>query len=278
MKDWTILEILNWTREHFQEKKIENARLNAELLITHVLNLKRLELYMNFDQVVSRDDRETIKQMLIRRAKNEPLQYILGETEFYGYKFKVNSSVLIPRPETELLVEKVLENADGIRNVLEIGTGSGCIAITLAKELELESIDAVDISPETLLTAKKNAEFHKVKINFFRSDLFSEVTSQYDLIISNPPYISKTDFEDLPLEIQKFEPRSALLAPEEGLYFYRKILEDAGTHLKENGKIYFEIGHDQKDRIKLIAEKNGFMNIEFMKDLNGYDRIMLIGR
>jgi release factor glutamine methyltransferase len=233
---------------------------------------------MKFDRVVSETDREAIKQMLIRRGKKEPLQYILGETEFYGYKFKVDRSVLIPRPETEMLVEKVIENAVGVKNILDMGTGSGCIAVSLAKELEAVSIDAVDISPETLLTAQKNADLNEVEVNFFRSDLFSEITSQYDLIISNPPYISDTEFKDLPLEIKYFEPEAALLAPEEGLFFYRKILEKAGDHLKENGKIYFEIGHAQKAAIKLIAEKNGFENIEFVKDLNGYDRIMIIGR
>ncbi len=178
MKSWTILEILNWTKEFFREKQIENPRLNAEILVSHVLDLKRLDLYLKFDQIVTPEEREMIKQMIIRRSKNEPLQYILGETEFYDCRIKVNKSVLIPRPETELLVEKVIEHSSGVTNILDIGTGSGCIAIALAKELDNVQIDAVDISSEALQTARENAELNGAEVKFFQSDVFSRITKK----------------------------------------------------------------------------------------------------
>ncbi|MFC1888050.1 peptide chain release factor N(5)-glutamine methyltransferase, partial [Candidatus Cloacimonadota bacterium] len=217
------------------------------------------------------------KEAIKRRVHHEPLQYILGKTEFYGYNFIVDPSVLIPRPETEYLVEKVIEDCADARSILEIGTGSGCIAITLAKEMNNIEIDAVDLYPEALKTAALNCEKNNAEVNFLQSDIFSNIAKKYDAIISNPPYISEKAYVDLSDEIKYFEPATALLAGEDGLYFYRQILKDAGNFLKDNGKIYLEIGHDQAEAIKLIAEKYGFTNIEIIKDLNGFDRIMIIG-
>jgi len=277
LKEWTILEILNWTKDFFKEKNLENPRLNAELIISHVLGLKRLDLYMKFDQIVSTSDRNKIKEFIKRRNLQEPLQYILGETEFYGHKFRVDTSVLIPRPETESLVEKIIHDIGISRSILEIGTGSGCIAITLAKELPEVQIDAVDLSSEALVTASSNAKLNEVEVTFFCSDIFSAVENKYDIIVSNPPYISSDSYKELSSEIKDHEPSMALLSEEKGLFFYRKILEEASDYLTPGGRIFFEIGYDQSERIKLIAEKTGFKNIETIKDLNGFDRIMIIG-
>jgi release factor glutamine methyltransferase len=277
LKDWTILEILNWTKDFFKSKQIENPRLNAEMIIASVLDLNRLDLYMNYDVIVSEENRKVIKQSVKRRSQLEPLQYILGFTEFYGYKFKVDPSVLIPRPETEYLVEKIIENRSGVNSILDIGTGSGCIAITLARELKDVKIDAVDLYPDAIDTAIRNAEINEAEVTFFRSDLFSNVKNIYDIIVSNPPYISKNSYQELSEEIRNFEPETALLADELGLYYYRKILEDARNFLQEGGRIFFEIGYDQSEAIKFIAEKNGFRIIEIIKDLNGFDRIMILG-
>ena len=197
-----------------------------------------------------------------------------NKTDFFGYPIFVDRNVLIPRPETELLVEKILNENLEARKILEIGTGSGAIAIAIAKNLFQAKITATDISEKVLQVAEKNAIENKVEINFINSNLFENISGKYDLIVSNPPYISKTEYEKLPSEIQKFEPKKALIADENGLFFYKKILAKAKDYLTKNGKIYFEIGLDQAERIKEIALINGFKNIEVCEDLNGFDRII----
>jgi len=276
MKKWTILEILRWTTDYFAQQKLEKSRLQAEYIISHVLKCKRFDLYLRFEEIVNEADRKQIKQMILARVAHVPLQYILGETEFYGYRFFVDRSVLIPRPETEYLVEKLIAEIGSAQQVLDIGTGSGAIAISLKKELPQLNVSAVDISKEALLIAEKNAKENLVEIDFFQSDLFSNCTQKYDVIISNPPYIPAEEYDSLSLEIKDYEPKSALLANDEGLFYYRKILEKAGDFLNENGQIYFEIGHDQAAKIKKIAENVGFSEIEIVQDLNDFDRIMRI--
>ena len=276
MKNWTILEILKWTTGFFKEKQIINPRLNAEYIISHVLGCKRFDLYVRFEEIVSLENREKIKKMVIERAKSKPLQYVIGETEFYGHRFFVNESVLIPRPETEYLVEKIITEIDSYNTILDIGSGSGAIAITLKKELPYLSITAVDISASALKIATENAELNQVEIEFIESDIFSKLNTKFDIIVSNPPYIPQKEYEALDKEILEYEPKLALLAEDDGLYFYRRILSEAKLYLNVNGKIYFEIGYNQSDRIKKIAENNGFTEIETLKDLNGFDRIMII--
>jgi len=276
MKNWTILEILKWTTGFFKEKQIINPRLNAEYIISHVLGCKRFDLYVRFEEIVSLENREKIKKMVIERAKSKPLQYVIGETEFYGHRFFVNESVLIPRPETEYLVEKIITEIDSYTTILDIGSGSGAIAITLKKELPYLSITAVDISASALKIATENAKLNQVEIEFIESDIFSKLNTKFDIIVSNPPYIPQKEYEALDKEILEYEPKLALLAEDDGLYFYRRILSEAKLYLNVNGKIYFEIGYNQSDRIKKIAENNGFTEIETLKDLNGFDRIMII--
>ena len=276
MKNWKILEILKWTTGFFKEKQIINPRLNAEYIISHVLGCKRFDLYVRFEEIVSLENREKIKKMVIERAKSKPLQYVIGETEFYGHRFFVNESVLIPRPETEYLVEKIITEIDSYNTILDIGSGSGAIAITLKKELPYLSITAVDISASALKIATENAKLNQVEIEFIESDIFSKLNTKFDIIVSNPPYIPQKEYEALDKEILEYEPKLALLADDDGLYFYRRILSEAKLYLNVNGKIYFEIGYNQSDRIKKIAENNGFTEIETLKDLNGFDRIMII--
>ena len=228
------------------------------------------------EKEISESQFNIISAMSSRRLKNEPLQYILVETEFYGFRIKVSKDVLIPRPETELLVEKIIHNEKESDSILDIGTGSGAIVIALAKNLSCKKIDAVDISENALHIAKQNALNNNVIINFFRSDVFENINDKYDLIISNPPYISRFEYEQLPEEITAYEPISALQAENNGLYFYEKILEDAKDYLTESGKIYFEIGYDQAKMITQIAKKYGFSDIQVFKDLNSFDRIMRI--
>jgi release factor glutamine methyltransferase len=276
LKVWTIWELLNWLTAQLKKNEITSPKQNAEIIISHVLQMNRLDIYLQPEKEISDTQLNSILKITSRRKRHEPLQYILGETEFYGYKIIVSNSVLIPRSETELLVEKIIHEEKSGTRILDIGTGSGAIVIALAKNLETEYIDAVDISKIVLKIAQQNADLNNVEINFFQSDIFENVTNKYDLIISNPPYISQVKYEQLPVEIKEYEPKSALQAENNGLYFYEKILQNAKEHLTKSGKIYFEIGYDQAKKIIEIARENEFSDIQVFKDLNGFDRIMRI--
>ncbi len=276
MKIWKISEIINWAIDLLTGKDIENPKLDSEYIISHVLGMSRLELNLHQEDEVAGNDLSLIQSMILRRGKNEPLQYILGETNFYGLTLKVNEHVLIPRPETELLVEKIIKENPEVDEILEIGTGSGAIAIALAANIKNAKIKAVDISNEALQIARENAAKNKVNIHFCFSDVFENVTGKYDLIVSNPPYISNQEYQYLSREIRKYEPSTALLADDNGLAFYKKILCSAKDYLTEKGKIYFEIGYNLSESIKKVAKENGFRNIETVKDLNGFNRMMVI--
>jgi release factor glutamine methyltransferase len=271
-----LQDILDEAISSFAAINIENPKLNAELIFSHILQLKRTELYLDLNREISESQQIKIEDIVSRRLKHEPLQYIFGETEFYGLKFLVNKNVLIPRPETELLVEKIFQNEPNTNSFLDIGTGSGCIAITLNYLFPEAEVTAIDISKQALEIAKQNAVLNKVKVNFRKSDLFENVNSKFDIIVSNPPYIPRIEYNDLPDEIQHYEPENALLAKEEGLYFYKIILNQAKEYLTKKGKIYFEIGYGQADRITNLALGNGFSKVEIFQDLNGFDRIMKI--
>jgi release factor glutamine methyltransferase len=276
LKTWTISKLLEWATKELNNSGISSPKQNVETILAHTLNIKRLDIYLQLERKISWKKLEIVFNIISRRKDNEPLQYILGETEFYGYTIKVDKSVLIPRPETELLVEIIIAEENDIKNILEIGTGSGALVIALAKKMNGIVIDATDISEDVLRIAEQNTILNQVDINIFKSDIFDNVLCKYDLIISNPPYISLTDYEELPVEIKDFEPRSALQADDNGLFFYNKILQKAKDHLTESGKIYFEIGYDQAKKITEIAKENGFSDIIVFKDLNGFDRIVRI--
>ncbi len=271
-----VFEIINWSEMQLKLAGIENPSLNAGLIISFFLGINRLELNLHADSDISQQHQILIQKAVARNSKREPIQYILGETDFYGLKIKVDKSVLIPRPETEYLVEKIINDNEKPDSILEIGTGSGCIAIALKKHFSNSKIVATDISETALETAAINSEINDVIINFLQSDLFENVSGKFDIIVSNPPYIPKQEFEILPKQILEFEPENALLAVDDGLYFYRAILEQAKKFLTKNGEIYFEIGHDQGNMINDIALDTGFSEIEIVKDLNGFDRIVRI--
>ena len=270
------MDILNWTIDFFKEKGLPNPRFDAEYLISSVLKINRLELYLNFDMPVEKSDREIIKRYILQRAKHVPLQYILGKTEFYGYELFVDKRVLIPRPETERLIE-LISNLNDIKSILEIGTGSGAISIALSKIFKNAVITATDIDKEALELARKNAMYNNCgNIRFLLSNLFENVNDKFDVIVSNPPYISPNEYVELPAEIKNYEPKKALVAQDKGLYFYKKILKDAGNYLNKEGKIFFEIGYNQADEIKNLAINSGFKNVKVIKDYNDFDRYMII--
>jgi release factor glutamine methyltransferase len=233
---------------------------------------------------ISRQQAETIHNILIRLKTGEPVQYILGHTEFYGLPFKVNPSVLIPRPETEELVDWAISSVGSsqlaVGNILDIGTGSGCIAISLKKNLSETKVSAIDISTEALQTAKENAELNDVDINFIQSDILnlthnSQLTTHYSLIISNPPYVTLDDKKQMHTNVTDFEPHAALFVPEDDpLIFYKAITDFAVTHLEKGGLLFFEINESYGKQIVELLTHKSFNNIELRNDIGNKPRMI----
>ena len=263
----------------FEGKDVNNPRLSAELLLADTLNIPRINLYLDFEKPLNENELNSFREKVKRRLNHEPIQYILGYTEFYGLKFKVDPRVLIPRPETELLVEKTIEMlySSGIPNpkILEIGTGSGCISIAVAKKNDC-MIDAIDINEGTLEIAKFNSSIHKVdkKINFMGKN-FIDLASldDYTLVLCNPPYIPIDEYNSLPEEIRNFEPRNALTDESDGLNFYRNIIS-ISLNSKNKVKLLLEIGDGKKPLIENLLMNHNIGNYEFFKDLMGMERVV----
>ncbi len=248
---------------------------NFKLLLAHVLDCSVVDLRLKFNSL-SDYEYEVYQAFVTRLIQHEPLQYITGITGFYGLDFIVDPSVLIPRPETEGLVEWVLSYCNGSENVLDIGTGSGAIAITLKKQLSSLDVSATDISTDAIATAKRNASINKCSVDFYNCDLFPDTKDDYDIIVSNPPYISTADYMALAPEILDYEPRSALVAEDNGLAYYTRILRLAREYITPEGKIFFEIGSEQAKSITGYAHQAGFCKVKVKQDLNGFDRYLLI--
>jgi len=258
--------------------------LEAELLFTELFNCDRLSLYLEKRPAITKDKLALISSVLKRRITGEPIQYVLGKTEFMGLKFKVTPDVFIPRPETEILVEtaiKLVHRPQSIvhsYNILDLGTGSGCIAVLLTKFLPNAKISAVDISGRAIQLAKENARLNKVEIDFIQSDLFNTVDyrlSTIDLIVSNPPYITSAEIDNLQPEIQ-YEPRLALDGGKDGLEFYRKIISLSPYYLKKDGLLIMEMGFNQAGAIRNIFKISGkFKILEVVKDYNNIDRVVV---
>ncbi|MEO6850523.1 MAG: peptide chain release factor N(5)-glutamine methyltransferase [Mucilaginibacter sp.] len=234
---------------------------------------------------ISTEASEKIKEILVRLKTGEPIQYILGHTEFYGLPFKVNPSVLIPRPETEELVEWAVSSVGSrqlaVGSILDIGTGSGCIAISLKKNLPDKLVCAIDISTEALKTAKVNAALNEVNITFIEIDIlslpdYSPLTTNYSLIISNPPYVTPTDKKQMDINVTDFEPHNALFVPEnDPLIFYNAIADFASTHLEQGGLLFFEINENYGEQIVELLDHKQFKDIELRKDMSGRDRMIM---
>ena len=275
----TVLEAINLSTEFLEKKEIESPRINAELLLAHALNCKRLDLYLSYDRPLNEDEVKVYREFIRRRIKSEPLQYIIGKVEFYGIEFNVNPSVLIPRQETEILVETIINsvNKDGSLKILDVGVGSGNISISLAKHLPYSKITATDISEQALETAKANAEMNNVleKINFIKHDILSHnLNDEFDIVVSNPPYISREEFPQLKDELKVYEPQNALTDFSDGLNYYRIISSKAKEFVKNNGKIFFEVGQGQVEDVKRILAENNFNEISIVKDYLKIDRVI----
>lgn len=276
----TVLQAINLSAEYLEKKGIESARLNSELLLASVLNCKRFDLYLKFDQPLKIEETNTYREFIARRGKREPLQYITGKVEFYGLNFNVNSAVLIPRPETEILVETIINNYKESANlkILDVGTGSGNIPISLAKNMNVQII-SVDISENALQTAKENALMNNVedKIEFIKKDIFENgifAENEFDIIVSNPPYVEVEEYNMLQEEIVAYEPRIAVTDENNGYSFYNRISEVSIKCLKTGGRLFFEMAKGQSENIKSILENNELTNIKIVKDYQQIDRVI----
>jgi len=276
----TVLNAINLSTEFLEKKEIESPRVNAELLLAHTLSCKRLDLYLSYDRPLSEEEIKIYREFIRRRSKSEPLQYIMGKVEFYGLEFKVNPSVLIPRQETEILVETIINSVskDDKVKILEIGAGSGNISVSLAKYLPYAEITATDTSLPALETAKANAVLHNVseRIKFIKHNINSDElpNEEFDIIVSNPPYISKEEFPNLKDELKVYEPKDALTDYSDGLNYYRIITDKAKKMLKDMGKIFFEVGQGQAEDVKRILSGNNFSEINITKDYLKIDRVV----
>ena len=277
----TVHDILTDATKDLEKIDSPSARLDAEVLLSFCLDCDRLEFYKNPDMTISETQLAAYRNLIARRLQWEPVAYITGRKEFWSFVLEVNSSVLIPRPDTEIIVEEALNiyrnfNSLPVR-ILDIGTGSGAIAIALAKEIPGAKVVATDISIAALNLAQKNAATLglKEKIDFRQGNLFEPVDGFFNIIVSNPPYIAANDYEELPASVKAFEPREALFAGESGLEFYEKLIYQADGYLQKNGWLLLEIGAKQEAGIRGIIEGSGFYDrIEMRKDYAGLPRVI----
>jgi release factor glutamine methyltransferase len=279
IKPWTVKRLLEWTVPYFKDLGLDKARLNSEMLLASSLGVDRLWLYTHYDQPLTGPELDSFRSAVIRRSKREPLQYILGHWGFWSLDFIVRPGVLIPRQETEHLVECVLKFASSAKKILDICTGSGNIVISLAKELPSSSLWATDISSMAIKTAMENAWTHRIqdRICFLCGDLFAPVKGHegsFDLIICNPPYVPTNQISKLQAEIKDFEPRVAVDGGEDGLSFYRRLIPGAITFLKPSGYLIMEIGENQTKPVQDMMCNWGYKEVTVFKDYGGLDRVI----
>lgn len=277
----SILTVLRAGRDYLNAKGIENPSFDADMLMMKALgDISRIDLFMYMAEPIEDDEEEEFYEMIKRRGEHIPLQYILGKCEFYGLEFDVDERVLIPRADTETLVEAVLEKAKdgGLHHVLDIGTGSGAIAVSLVKN-GVDRAVGFDKSADALEVAKKNADKNGVgdRIKFMQGDILEDEVSfgVFDAVVSNPPYIRTDVIPTLMEEVKDHEPMNALDGGEDGLIFYREITKKAAESLKEGGWLFYEIGYDQGEEVSGILTENGFECVEVRKDLAGNDRVVM---
>ncbi len=270
---FTYKELLQTARIQLKEQNIAEADLDAWYLLSHVCSISRMDYLLKESNIVPEADCLYFMNLIKRRAKHIPLQYITGSQEFMGLEFKVSPDVLIPRQDTEVLTEEVLKCCKG-KTVLDMCTGSGCIIISIAKLGEPLKAAGADISEEALKIAAQNAVIHGVDIDFIVSDLFEQVTGSYDIIVSNPPYIRTGQINELMPEVKNYEPFIALDGKEDGLHFYRCVIAALKAHLNSKGSILFEIGYDQGEAVRELLHRADFTDIVIKKDLSGLDRVV----
>ena len=300
---WTIGRLLDWTRGHFAERGIEQPRLEAELLLAHTLGMPRIDLYLHYEREVDEDGRVRFRDLVRRRARREPARYLVGACEFMSLALKVTPDCLIPRPETELLVEEVLDRAGAKRDpkltdaaeaapaaptnvtVLDLCTGGGCVAVSVAVHLAGSRVVATDLSAAALAVARENAQAHGVadRITFLEGDLFEPLDAAdvepADFLVANPPYVTEAEWDGLAPEIREHEPRAALVAGPEGTEVIARVLKGAPAYLRAGGTLLVEIGASQGRAVAEMASAvRGLGEVEVCKDYAGLDRMLVARR
>jgi release factor glutamine methyltransferase len=284
-KVWTVLEVLKWSEDFLSRQGFKYARSDAEQLLMAALQVERIFLYTNHDRPLSEKERTIYREYISRRAKQEPIQYITGSTYFMGLKFLVDKSVLIPRPDTEILIETFVSavkrkfNGEHI-TIIDIGTGSGAIAVSLAKFLPQARIIAVDNSLSALGIARRNAELNQVvqNIEFMESDILEKIIHQHIenkvFLVSNPPYIDGQDISFLSAEVRNYEPHNALYGGQDGLKFYRAIIDQGVIFGERLAGVFFEVGYNQAEQVKKMLTDKFKMAVEVCSDLGGIPRVV----
>jgi release factor glutamine methyltransferase len=276
----TLTDCIHQAARDFGVQGLASPRLDAEVLLAHILNVDRLYLYRNPEEPLTQEAASAFQSLIARRSQGEPVAYLLNRKEFWSLIFEVNEHVLIPRPDTECLVEEVLKvcsvAATGNLRILDLGTGSGAIGVALAWELRHAHVVATDISPGALNVARRNAGRHGVekRMTFLAGDLFAPLSEKFDIIVSNPPYIRTTAFQALPPDVRGYEPAAALLAGTDGTVFHERIIAGCSEYLNEGGWLFLEIGPEQHQRVEaLLAAAAIFEESHFRRDYAGLDRV-----
>lgn len=273
---WTTLKILAWTKDYLLSRGVANARLEAEWLLCAATGLDRVGLYLQYDKPLNEHELAVYRAMVARRARREPLQHILGSQEFCGLDFEVTSDVLIPRHDTEVLVSEAILRCPDARSVLDIGTGSGCVAVSLQKQLIKAAVTATDISEAALTVARRNADRHGAPIEYLLGSLFAPVAGRrFDLVVSNPPYIPSDDIEELDREVRDYDPRAALDGGSDGLDIYRALIPASVEHLNPGGWLLLEVGIGQAvDIVQLFRHAGSFYEPIIALDPGGIERVV----
>lgn len=278
---WTIGKILDWTKQYFKEKGVESPRLDAEVLLSHIVKCDRIHLYVNFDRPLMQEELNRYRSAVKLRAQRVPVAYILGEKEFMGHTFRVTEDVLIPRPDTEILVEeaiRLLADKPSVR-IVDIGTGSGAIILSVLLGVEGATGVAVDLSEKALRVAQSNSERLGVcdRVELRHGDLYAPIAGEkYDMIVSNPPYIPVCDMRALSPEVHK-EPKMALVGGTDGLDFYRRLIDGAPSLLNEGGMVLFEVGIHQAHQVARLGRERGFSETRILNDYAGIERVVVLG-
>lgn len=277
----TVLHAINISTDYLEKKGIESPRMNAEILLADILKCKRLELYLMYDRPLTENEQNKYREYLKRRSTFEPAQYIIGTVEFYGLEFKVSPAVLIPRAETEILVEAVINsvNKEDKLNIMDIGSGSGNISIAVAVNLPNAYVTGIEISESAIKIAEENLKKYDCdqRVSFLNYDILNvnrDEFSDIDIIVSNPPYVSKNDYGKIQKEILNYEPDIAVTDFQDGFKFYRKIISLSEQVLKPNGKLFLEIAQDQSKTINEIMKENNFKDISIVQDYQKIDRVI----
>jgi len=280
-KTWRIIDIINWGEKYLKDRSFDSPRNEIEILLLHLIGCKKIDLYLDFEKVIKPEDLITLRGWIKRRVNREPIQHIIGHSEFYGRRFIVNQDVLIPRPETETVIDISIDALSNKNTpvIIDIGTGSGCIGITLALEIPHSKVFAIDISEAALSIAKKNAAIYNLKnIEFIKMDFLSkDIKHNVDLLVSNPPYIPQKEISSLMRDVKEYEPMIALTDNSNGLVFYQKISKIIPHVVKKNGVTILEVGRgDHHNKVKEVFSKEGYSDIETICDLNKDIRVLMI--